>query len=237
MLKLHDINTYYDKSHVLFDISLNVNQGEIVALVGRNGVGKTTTIKTIMGLAPIVQGSIQYKEKEMVGKKSHKIALAGIGLVPEERWIFPSLTVHQNLLMGIKPGQYKKKVGQGWDIAKCYEHFPFLKERCNQKGGFLSGGEMQILSIVRTLLGNPDLVLIDEPTEGLAPMIVEQVSNIIKEINESGTTILLVEQQLPIVLGLADRIYLMSKGSIKWEGTPEDLQERNDIRKKYLEVS
>ena len=237
MLQLRGVNTYYEKSHVLFDLSLDVKQGEIVALVGRNGVGKTTTMKTIMGLIPTIMGSIRYKGEEIIGKKSHRIALAGIGLVPEERWVFPSLTVHQNLVMGIKPGHYKKNGNQGWTIDRCYEHFPFLEERSNQKGGLLSGGEMQILSIVRTLLGNPELVLIDEPTEGLAPLIVEQVSNIIREIHESGTTILLVEQQLPIVMGLAHRIYLMSKGTIQWEGTPEELQERDDIRKMYLEVS
>jgi len=237
MLQLRGVNTYYEKSHVLFDISLDVKQGEIVALVGRNGVGKTTTIKTIMGLIPTINGSIQYHGKEIIGNKSHQIAMAGIGLVPEERWIFPSLTVHQNLIMGIKPGLYKKKTKQEWTINKCYESFPFLAERSNRKGGFLSGGEMQILAILRTLLGNPELLLIDEPSEGLAPMIVEQVSNIIRDINDSGTTILLVEQQLPMVMGLAQRIYLMSKGAVGWEGTPEDLQKQNDVRQKYLEVS
>ena len=156
--------------------------------------------------------------------------------MPEERWIFPSLTVHQNLTMGIKPGEYKKDGGGEWSIDRCYEQFPILKAKHNSMGGVLSGGEMQILSIARTLMGNPELILIDEPTEGLAPMIVEEVSNVIKEINNAGTTIILVEQQLPIVMKLVKRIYIMNKGAIQWVGTPEVLSQRNDIRKKYLEV-
>ncbi len=236
MLQLREVNTYYGKSHVLFDISMEIAQGEIVALLGRNGVGKTTTLRTIMGLTPPVSGSIRFKNEEIAGKKSHYIALAGIGLVPEERWIFPNLTVYQNLIMGIKPGQYKKDVQAGWTIDRCYAHFPILRARHNSKGGVLSGGEMQILAIARTLMGNPDLILVDEPTEGLAPMIVEEVSKVIREINDSGTAVLLVEQRLPVVLGLAQRIYLMSKGIIQWVGTPEGLGERDDIRKKYLEV-
>ena len=235
MLEVKDLHAYYGQSHILQGVNLKVGKGEIVSLLGRNGVGRSTTCKTIMGLVP-PKGSIVYKGEEIACKSSNQIALAGLGLVPEERWIFPNLTVHQNLIMGIKPGQYKKKVHEGWSIDWCYEHFPLLKARRNSMGGVLSGGEMQILSIARTLMGNPELILIDEPTEGLAPMIVEEVTKVIKEINESGTTILLVEQQLPVVLGLAQRIYLMNKGAIKWEGTPEVLGQRNDIRKKYLEV-
>jgi len=236
MLKLHEVNTYYGKSHVLFDISLEIGKGEIVALLGRNGVGKTTTLRTIMGLTPPVSGSIRYKEVEMAYKKTHQIALAGIGFVPEERWIFPNLTVHQNLIMGIKPGQYGKQIQKGWTIDRCYMHFPQLKERHNSKGGVLSGGEMQMLAIARTLMGNPELILIDEPTEGLAPMIVAAVSQVIREINISGITVLLVEQKLPLVMGLAQGIYMMSKGIIQWEGTPESLSGQEDIRKRYLEV-
>ena len=236
MLQLNKVNTYYEKSHVLFDISMEIKKGEIIGLVGRNGVGKTTTMKTIMGLTPPVSGSIQYKGEEIAGKKSHHIALAGIGLVPEERWVFPSLTVHQNLTMGIKPGEYKKDGDGEWSIDRCYEQFPILKAKHNSMGGVLSGGEMQILSIARTLMGNPELILIDEPTEGLAPMIVEEVSNVIKKINDAGTTIILVEQKLPIVMNLVERVYIMNKGAIQWVGTPEVLSQRNDIRKKYLEV-
>jgi branched-chain amino acid transport system ATP-binding protein len=236
MLELRDVNTYYGKSHVLFDISFRLDQGEMVGLLGRNGVGKTTTLRTIIGLTPSAAGSIRYKGVEIASKKPHQIALAGIGFVPEERWIFPNLTVHQNLIMGIKPGQYGKKVAEGWTIDRCYENFPILKERCNSKGGHLSGGEMQMLAIARTLMGNPELILVDEPTEGLAPIIVEVVGKVIKQINASGTTVLLVEQKLQLVMGLVQRIYIMSKGTIQWEGTPEVLRGRKEIRKKYLEV-
>jgi branched-chain amino acid transport system ATP-binding protein len=236
MLQLREVNTYYGKSHVLFNISLEIGQGEIVALLGRNGVGKTTTLRTIMGLTPPVSGSIQYKGLEMANKKPHQIALAGIGFVPDERWIFPNLTVHQNLIMGIKPGQYGKENREGWTIDRCYEYFPLLKARQSSKGGFLSGGEMQMLAIARTLMGNPELILVDEPTEGLAPLIVEVVGKVIREINGSGTTVLLVEQKLPFVMGLVQRVYIMSKGIIQWEGTPEVLRREDEIRKRYLEV-
>jgi len=236
MLQLGEVNTCYGKSHVLFDICFEINQGEIVALLGRNGVGKTTTLRTIMGLTPPVSGSIRYKGMEMAGKKPHQIALAGIGFVPEERWIFPNLTTHQNMIMGVKPGQYGKEIREGWTIDRCYEYFPILKERYNSKGGHLSGGEMQMLAIARTLMGNPELILVDEPTEGLAPIIVEVVGKVIKQINASGTTVLLVEQKLQLVMGLVQRIYIMSKGMIQWDGTPEVLRGQEEIRKKYLEV-
>jgi branched-chain amino acid transport system ATP-binding protein len=236
MLQLREVNTYYGKSHVLFNISLEIGKGEIVALLGRNGVGKTTTLRTIMGLTPPVSGSIRFKGVEIDSKKPHQIALAGIGFVPDERWVFPNLTVHQNLIMGIKPGQYGKEIREGWTIDRCYEYFPILKERYNSKGGHLSGGEMQMLAIARTLMGNPELILVDEPTEGLAPLIVEVVGKVIREINSSGTTVLLVEQKLPFVMRLVQRIYIMSKGIIQWEGTPDVLTGQEEIRKKYLEV-
>lgn len=236
MLKLDKVDTYYGESHVLFGISLEVKQGEIVALVGRNGVGKTTTMLTIMGLEPSASGSIIFKGEEIAGKKPFQIAMRGIGFVPEERWIFPNLTVHQNLLMGIKPGHINKTVEEGWTLERAYDQFPRLGERKNQKGGVLSGGEMQMLTIVRTLMGNPELILIDEPTEGLAPIIVETVHEIIHEINRTGTTVLLVEQKLNVCLGLAQRLYVLSKGDIKWSGTPDELELRQDIRKEYLEV-
>ncbi|RLB41379.1 MAG: ABC transporter ATP-binding protein [Deltaproteobacteria bacterium] len=236
MLKLKDVNTYYGDSHVLFDVSLEVNEKEVVALSGRNGVGKSTTLRTIMGLSPPRNGSIKFKGQEIAGKTPHEIAMAGIGFVPEERWIFPNLTVHENLLMGIKPGQMGKKKTYGWSTERAYELFPELASRKDQKGEVLSGGEMQMLTIVRTLMGDPELILIDEPTEGLAPIIVEKVNHVIKQINEDGTTVLLVEQKLPICLELADRIYVLSKGEIKWTGTPKELTQRDDIRKDYLEV-
>jgi len=236
MLKLENVNTYYGHSHILFDVSLKVKKGEIVALLGRNGVGKTTTLQTIMGLTPSKSGMITFKGEGITERKAYQIANAGIGFVPEERWIFSNLTVNQNLIMGIKPGRMGKEVKDGWTIERAYEFFPTLAARKKQKAGVLSGGEMQMLTIVRTLMGNPELVLIDEPTEGLAPIIVEKVNKVIREINDQGTTVLLVEQKMHVCLGLADRIYVMSKGEIKWTGKPQELEQRDDIRKDYLEV-
>jgi branched-chain amino acid transport system ATP-binding protein len=236
MLGLENINTYYGKSHVLFDVSLHIKQGEIVGLLGRNGVGKTTTLRTIIGLAPPSNGSILFKGQEIAGRKPYQIASAGIGFVPEERCIFPNLTVDQNLIMGIKPGHYRKSNQKGWTIDQCYDHFPILKDKSQRKGGVLSGGEMQILTIARTLMGNPELIMIDEPTEGLSPIMVAEVSKVIRQIHASGTTVLLVEQKLPLVLGLAQKVYVMSKGTIQWEGTPEALKAQTDVCKKYLEV-
>jgi branched-chain amino acid transport system ATP-binding protein len=236
MLQLSNVNTYYGKSHVLFDVSMEIRRGEIVGLLGRNGVGKTTTLRTIMGLTPPASGSIVFNGQEAAQKKPHQIAMCGIGFVPEERCIFPNLTVYQNLVMGIKPGRYRKKVEKGWNLDQCYGHFPILKDKTRQRGGTLSGGEMQMLTIARTLMGNPDLIMIDEPTEGLSPLMVTEVSTVIREIHASGTTVLLVEQKLPLVLGLAKRVYVMSKGVIRWEGTPELLRQRDDVCKQYLEV-
>jgi branched-chain amino acid transport system ATP-binding protein len=236
MLTLNAVNTFYGKSHVLFDVSLEVRRGEIVALLGRNGVGKSTTLGTIMGLVPAHSGSIRFMEKEILGRKPHQNAMAGLGFVPEQRWIFPNLTVHQNLLMGIKPGFLKKAPAGGWTIERAYDSFPQLAERRHQLGGILSGGEKQMLTIVRTLLGNPELILIDEPTEGLAPLIVEHVNALIADINGQGLTVLLVEQNLQTCLRLAHRICILSKGAVQWTGTPKDLEERKDVRKQYLEV-
>ena len=236
MLGLEKINTYYGKSHVLFDVSLHIRQGEIVGLLGRNGVGKTTTLRTIIGLTPPANGSILFKGQEIAGRKPYQIASSGIGFVPEERCIFPNLTVDQNLIMGIKPGHYRKSNQNGWTIDQCYDHFPILKDKGQRKGGVLSGGEMQILTIARTLMGNPELIMIDEPTEGLSPIMVAEVGKIIREIHEAGKTILLVEQKLPLVLGLAQRVYVMSKGQIQWEGTPGALRMETAVCKQCLEV-
>jgi len=236
MLTLNAVNTFYGKSHVLFDVSLEVRRGEIVALLGRNGVGKSTTLATIMGLAPAASGSIRFQDEEISANRPHRNARLGLGFVPEERWIFPNLTVHQNLLMGIKPGHLRTTPKGGWSIARAYDSFPQLAERRHQLGGILSGGEKQMLTIVRTLLGNPKLILIDEPTEGLAPIIVEHVNTLIADINRQGLTVLLVEQNLQACLRLAHRIYILSKGEIQWNGTPAELQERKDVRRQYLEV-
>ena len=237
MLKLNNVNTYYGNSHVLHDVTLGVASGEIVALVGRNGVGKTTTMRTIMGLTPARNGKVFFKGKDVTSCKPYEAARVGIGFVPEERWIFPSLTVHQNLLIGLKSEKYAKAEGPSlWTLEKCYDTFPELKRRQWAKGRTLSGGEQQMLTIARTLVGNPDLILIDEPTEGLAPKIVDLVAAIIREINRQGITILLVEQKLAIAMEMANRIYIMSKGMIPWEGTPETLRENEEVRRAYLEV-
>lgn len=233
MLNLRAVNTFYGKSHILQDVSLDVQENEIVVILGRNGVGKTTTVKTIMGLAPPKTGSITFKGKEIAGLKPFQVARQGIGFVPEERWIFPKLTLHQNLLIGMT----KERNSYGsWTLEKCYEYFPALKMRQNAKGRTLSGGEKQMLTIARTLMGNPELILIDEPTEGLAPKIIEVVDEIIRKINEEGTTILLIEQKLSIALSLANRVYVMSKGMMQWGGTPDELNQREEVRKRYLEV-
>ncbi len=239
MLELRGVNTYYGESHILHDVSLTVKKGEIVSLQGRNGVGKSTTMRTIMGLTPPRRGNIIFKGCEISKLKPFKIAQLGVGFVPEERWIFPSLTVHQNILVGIKEGkaaQPGEQNGVKWTIERCYDTFPLLRKKQLTKGGKLSGGEQQMLTIVRTLMGNPDLILIDEPTEGLAPLIVEEVADIISLINKEGLSVLLVEQKLAISLRLADRMYVMSKGTIQWEGTPEELEQNKEVRTKFLEV-
>jgi len=233
MLELKAVNTFYDKSHILHDVSLHVRDKEIVVILGRNGVGKTTTVKTIMGLTPPKSGSIIFKGEEIAGLKPFQVARLGIGFVPEERWIFPKLTVHQNLLIGMKK---EKDFIQSWTLEKCYEYFPALRTRQNAKGRTLSGGEKQMLTIARTLMGNPELILIDEPTEGLAPKIIEVIDEIIRRINNEGRTILLIEQKLALALSLANRVYVMSKGMMKWEGRPDDLFEQDNVRKQYLEV-
>jgi len=238
MLTLSKVNTYYGESHILHDISLNIHAGGVVALLGRNGVGKTTTLRTIIGLTPSRSGDIIFKGQDISRIKPFQIAREGIGFVPEERWIFPSLTVHQNLLIGMKVAKKVSLEDQGmrWTPERCYEAFPALKERQFAKGRTLSGGEQQMLTIARTLMGNPDLILVDEPTEGLAPLIVEKVANIIRQINKEGLTVLLVEQKLPVALELADRIYVMSKGLIQWEGTPKELEESAEVRRSFLQV-
>ena len=237
MLELSGVNTYYDNSHVLHNVSLKIQAGETVALIGRNGVGKTTTMRTIMGLTSARRGTIRFKEIDIVRWKPYQIARAGLGFVPEERWIFPTLTVHQNLLIGQKNmAEPEDFAPGGWTLEKCYDAFPSLKKRQYAKGGTLSGGEQQMLTIARTLMGNPEMILIDEPTEGLAPKIVEVVADIIRDIARGGMTVLLVEQKLTVALELADRIYVISKGMIQWDGTPEELRTNDQVRKAYLEV-
>ena len=234
LLEIKDINTFYEQSHILQGVSLNVDHGEIVCLLGRNGVGKSTTLKSIIGLVKPRSGEVLFKGQDVAGMPPHVIAKMGVGYVPEDRRIFPTLTLRENLLMGIKPGQEKN--GDGWTIEKVYKYFPALQARDKQKGGHLSGGEQQMLTIARTLMGNPEILLIDEPTEGLAPKIVETVEQVIQDIHQHNIPILLVEQNMRVALRLAGRIYVISKGKIVFKGTSQELKEANEVRQKYLEV-
>lgn len=233
LLKAEEVHTFYGKSHILQGVSLEVERGEVVALLGRNGVGKSTTLKSILGLVSAQKGSIQFKGEELVGLRPYKVCRLGIGYVPEERRIFPDLTVRQNLMMGIKPNH---RVDQPWTIEKIYSYFPQLEKRDRQKGKHLSGGEQQMLTIGRTLMGNPELLLVDEATEGLAPTLVDLVIQILRRINEEGCSILIVEHAVDVALGLAARAYIMSKGRIVFQGTGEEVLADAEIRRKYLEV-
>jgi branched-chain amino acid transport system ATP-binding protein len=235
MLEVRDIHSYYGKSHILHGVSLDLKEGELVCLLGRNGVGKSTTLKSIMGIVQPQQGSIRFDNQELVGRAPYEIARIGVGYVPEDRRIFRSLTVHENLLMGIKSG--KKGNGENsWNVDKVYELFPRLKERANNKGGHLSGGEQQMLTVVRTLMGNPRLILVDEPTEGLAPLIVKDVLEMLSTVRKSGVTVLMVEQNFKAAVKVADRFYIMSKGQMVFTGDTAALLAAEDIRKNYLEV-
>ncbi|MBI3370920.1 MAG: ABC transporter ATP-binding protein [Betaproteobacteria bacterium] len=237
LLEIRDLNTYYGASHVLQGISLNVARGELVALLGRNGMGKSTTLKTVMGLVKSQSGSVSFDGREITGHAPYKVARAGIGYVPEERRIFPELSVLDNLVLGIKGGKIADPAdSKAWTIERIFRHFPRLKERIDQKGKLLSGGEQQMLAIGRSLMGNPTLLLVDEPTEGLAPLLVNEVRNILFEINRAGVSILLVEHNLKVALSLAHRVYLMGKAYIGFDGTVEELKDNQKARERYLEV-
>ncbi|MFN9772743.1 MAG: ABC transporter ATP-binding protein [Burkholderiales bacterium] len=230
MLEVKDLHAYYGKSHVLHGVDLNVGRGEIVSLLGRNGVGRSTTVKTVMGLVTGA-GSVRFKGEEVLGLKAYEIAHKGLGYVPENRDIFPTLTVEQNLILGLKG-----KTAGRWSIDDMYGMFPRLKERQHTQAGVLSGGEQQMLTLCRTLMGDPDLIMIDEPTEGLAPKIVEQVAQYLKELERRGISILLVEQKLAIALDISQRVYVMGHGHIVFEGSPADLRANAQVRKEWLEV-
>jgi len=231
MLQVRNLHGYYGKSHILQGIDLDVGEGEIVSLLGRNGVGRSTTIKAIMGeVEP--QGSIKFKGEEIAGLKTHSIARRGIGYVPEDRGIFPTMTVEQNLLLGMKKANQSGR----WSIEDMYEMFPNLRARADNLGDILSGGEKQMLTMCRTLMGDPELIMIDEPTEGLAPKLIAQVGKLLETIAARGLSILLIEQKLTIALKISHRIYVMGHGKIVFEGTPEDLRNNEDIRKEWLEV-
>jgi branched-chain amino acid transport system ATP-binding protein len=231
MLEVKDLHAYYGRSHILQGVNLKIGNSEIVSLLGRNGVGRSTFCKTIMGLVP-PRGSIIYQGEEIAGCKPHTIARKGIGFVPEDRWIFPGLTVLQNLQLGLKG----RKAPERWTIEDVFNMFPRLGERSNVQGGLISGGEQQMLTICRTLMGNPNFIMIDEPTEGLAPKLIEQVGKLIEEIAQRGISVLLVEQKLNIALKISQRIYIMGHGQIVFEGTPDDLVSDESIRKEWLEV-
>ena len=231
LLEVVDLHAYYGKSHILHGVNFRVEQGEIVSLLGRNGVGRSTTIKAIMGAVPPM-GSIRFKGEEIAGLRPHETARRGLGYVPETRDIFPALTVRQNLLLGEKPG----KVGGRWAMQDMFRMFPQLEARAETPGGVLSGGEQQMLTICRTLMGDPELVMIDEPTEGLSPKMVERVGALLAEIAERGVAILLVEQKLTIALKISARLYVMGHGKIVFEGTPAELEASEGVRKEWLEV-
>jgi branched-chain amino acid transport system ATP-binding protein len=231
MLELANVHAYYGKSHVLHGVSFEVGAGEIVALLGRNGSGRSTTVKTIMGLVD-GSGSIRWRGQEVLGRKAFEIAHAGIGYVPENRDIFPRLTVHQNLMLGLK----KSNTTGRWSFDDMYRLFPRLKERQHTEAGVLSGGEQQMLTLCRTLMGDPQLIMIDEPTEGLAPKIVELVADYLRELKRRGISVLLVEQKLTIALEVADRCLVMGHGRIVFAGTPAELRADATVRREWLEV-
>ncbi|AGW89889.1 ABC transporter ATP-binding protein [Cupriavidus necator] len=233
MLDVRGLHAYYGKSHILHGVDAHIDEGEIVALLGRNGVGRSTMAKAILGMVK-AEGSVKFRDEEILGRRTFEIAHLGIGYVPENRDIFPTLTVRQNLLLGEKrnPRQAKPR----WSVEDMFNMFPRLKERENTSAGVLSGGEQQMLTLCRTLMGDPDLILIDEPTEGLAPMIVTLVGDYLKTLKERGVSVLLIEQKLAIALDISQRVYVMGHGHIVFEGTPAELKANSQVRKEWLEV-
>ncbi|MFC0239718.1 ABC transporter ATP-binding protein [Rhodopseudomonas telluris] len=231
MLEIKDLHAYYGKSHILQGVDMQIGAGEVVSLLGRNGVGRSTTVKAVMGEVP-PHGTILFKGKNIAGLPSYKIAHLGLGYVPEHRDIFPGLTVRQNLMLGVKNPRNPGK----WRLDDMLDMFSNLKARADTPAGVLSGGEKQMLTICRTLMGDPELVMIDEPTEGLAPLIVQQVGDLIAEIARRGVAILLVEQKLSIAMRISHRLYVMGHGKIVFEGTPDDLKGNAAVRKEWLEV-
>lgn len=229
MLEVKEIHTYYGMSHILFGVSLSVSRGEVVCLLGRNGAGKTTTLRSIMGLTPPRQGSIKFKEEEIVGKKPFMLARRGMAYVPDDRRIFADLTVGENL-------EIAQRKGGEWNKEGVYQLFPALKEIESRRGGYLSGGEQQMLTIARALMGNPEFLLLDEPTEGLAPLLVKALEERILKLKEAGLTVLLAEQNVRSALRLSDRGYIIDNGVIRYQGSIKELRENEEIRRKYLLV-
>ena len=230
LLEVRDLHAFYGKSHVLHGVNLRVGRGEIVSLLGRNGVGRSTTVKAVMGQLDAT-GSVVFNDEQILGLPAFRIAHKGLGYVPESRDIFPTLTVEQNLLLG-----EKKTKASRWSIDDMYQMFPRLRERQHTQAGVLSGGEQQMLTLCRTLMGDPDLIMIDEPTEGLAPKIVELVAEYLLALKARGISVLLVEQKLDIAMKISERVYVMGRGTIVFEGTPAELRENAIVRKEWLEV-
>jgi len=230
ILTVEDIYTFYGLSQVLFGVALRVGRGECVCLLGRNGVGKTTTMRSIMGLTPPRRGRVTWKGRDITGRAPYEIARAGIGFIPEDRRIFADLTVWENLDVASRGGRN----GSGWTLERVFDLFPKLRELVNRQGGFLSGGEQQMLTIARTLMGNPELVLLDEPSEGLAPLVVEHLKEQIGRLKQDGLTILLAEQNVGFSLELANRVYVLEKGHIRFEGTAREFRDNDAVRQQYL---
>jgi len=233
-LALSQVSTHYGTSHILFGVSLEVARGEVVCLLGRNGAGKTTTIKTIMGLAHASEGSIIFDGRELRGKAPYDIARMGVGYVPDDRLIFPDLTVRENLEIGKKKGLMAD--GNDWTVAGIYEMFPKLAELDTHLGGYLSGGEQQMLTVGRTLMGNPSLLLLDEPAEGVAPIVVQELGRQLEKLKHMGLTILLAEQNIDFAMGVSDRAYIIETGRIRYQGSIEEFSEQQEIKEKYLMI-
>jgi branched-chain amino acid transport system ATP-binding protein len=231
LLELDNINTYYWERHVLWDLSIKVPQGSSVAMLGRNGMGKTTIIRSIMGLAPPLNGAIRFNGEPINGLEPHRIAKKGIGVVPQGRGIFPSLSVKENLEIAARDNRREG----AWNLERVYEQFPILKERSSFHGNLLSGGEQQMLAIARALMANPKLLIMDEPSEGLAPLVVKQIGQIICEL-KGKLTVFLAEQNFNMALNAADYVYVISKGSVVWEGVPGDLRDNEEVKQKCLGV-
>ena len=232
-LELNKINTFYGLSHILFDVSLNVEKGEVVVLLGRNGAGKTTTMISIMGINTPKSGSVNYRGEDITGLASYKVARLGVGFVPEDRRIFPDLTVHANLDVGRR---VSKDRPTKWTLDRIYQLFPLLEKFAQRRGGTLSGGEQQMLTIARTLMGDPDFLLLDEPSEGLAPIIVKSLGDFINVIKKEGMTVLLSEQNSKFALKHADRAYIVDNGAIKYQGSISELEQNEEVKKRYLAV-
>jgi branched-chain amino acid transport system ATP-binding protein len=234
LLQVENIDSYYDNSHVLHGVSLEVDKGEMIAILGRNGVGKSTTLKSIIGLVHPRSGAIRFKGEVISGRKANVIAYKGIGYVPEERRIFPHLTVRENLVMGQKTG--KNGRGATWTIERVYGKFPQLKERDATPGGNISGGEQQMLTVARTLLGNPELILIDEPSEGLSPIMAQTIFDMISEVHREGVAVVLVDRNLQYTCSMAQRVYIMSKGAIGFSGSGKEVLEDKELQTRFLAV-